>query len=149
MVRRRRSKYPEQQNDSDNNPGDNSQIVSSNAEDPEVLQSHNDDPDEPDDTGYPDTMDISTGTAQDPDPTTYSDMGQEGRFTPHEETSIPEKGNSGSEKEGKRPPRVEVNQGGLKMMTWGLFHVRPFWTNFLKNRVAEDPQGLNSKIWPE
>ena len=53
--------YPEQQNDSDNNPGDNSQIVSSNADDPEVLQSHNNDPDEPDDTGYPDTMDISSG----------------------------------------------------------------------------------------
>ena len=44
--------YPEQQNDSDNNPGDNYQIVSNNADDPEVLQSHNDNPD---DTGYPDT----------------------------------------------------------------------------------------------
>ena len=46
-------------------------------------RSHNDDPDEPDDTGYPDTLDIITGTAQDPDPATFSNMGQEGTFTPH------------------------------------------------------------------
>ena len=51
--------YPEQQNDSDNNPGD-----SNTTDDPEVFQSHNpDNPEEPNDTGYPDTLDISTGTA--------------------------------------------------------------------------------------
>ena len=130
--------YPEQQNDSDNNTEDNSQTVCSIADIPEVLQSHNDNPDEPDDTGYPDTLKIRTGTAQDPDPATYSVVGQEGTFTTHKETSIPEKGNSGSE----RPPRVEVNQGGLKM---GTIPYAPVLDEFLRKSRRGRPPGVKLK----
>ena len=62
--------HPEQQDNLGNNPEDSSQTVSSPVDIPEVLQSDIDDPDEPDDTGYPDTLEIGTGTAQDPDPGT-------------------------------------------------------------------------------
>ena len=99
--------YPEQQNDSDNNPGDNYQIVSNNADDPEVLQSHNDNPD---DTGYPDTQ-------------TWDRMVH---LRPMRRPRYLKKVTQGL----KRPPRVDVNQGGLKMMMWGLSHVHTFWMNF-------------------
>ena len=127
--------YPDQQNDSDNNPGNISQAVSNTTDDPEVSQSHNDDPEEPNDAGYPETLDISTGTTQNSDPSTHSDMGQEGTFRP---TRTPEKGHPGSEKatQGRRKP------GGTKDDYVGTI---PFWTNFFKNRLAEDPRGLVKK----
>ena len=112
--------YPEQQNDSYNNPGNISQAVSNTKDDPEVSQSHNEDPEEPNDTGYPGTLDISTGTTQNSDPSTHSDMGQEGTFRP---TRTPEKGHPGSEKatQGRRKP------GGTKDDYVGTIL---FWTNF-------------------
>ena len=56
--------YPEQQDDLGNNPEDSSLTVSSPIDIPEVLHPDIDDPDEPVDTGYPDTLEIGTGTAQ-------------------------------------------------------------------------------------
>ena len=53
---------------------------------------------EPDDTGYPDTLEIGTGTTQDPDPMTCPGVEQEGTFTPHKETPPHGTGSSGSEK---------------------------------------------------
>ena len=77
---------------------------------PEVLQSDIDDPDEPDDTGYPDTLEIGTGTTQDPDPVTCPGVEQEGTFTPHKETPPHGTGSSGSEK----ATRSKNKPGGTK-----------------------------------
>ena len=90
--------YPEQQGDLGNNPEDNSPTVSSPVDIPEVLQLDIDDPDELDDTGYPDTLEIGTGTLQDPDPETCPDAAQEGTFMPRKVTPLPGTGSSGSEK---------------------------------------------------
>ena len=102
--------YPEQQDELGNNPEDSSQTASSPVDIPEVLQSDINDPDEPDDTGYPDTLEIGTGTAQDPDPATCPGMEQEGTFAPHKETPPPGTGSSGSEK----ATRSKNKPGGAK-----------------------------------
>ena len=126
--------YPEQQNDLDNNPDDNSQTVSSPADTPEVPQSDNDDPDEPDDTGYPDTLEIGTGTARDPDPTIYSGVGQEG-------TRRYKKGNSGSEKatQSKNKP------GGTKDDDVGTIPYAPVIDVFLRKPRRGRPPGVKLK----
>ena len=108
--------YPEQPNDSDENPGSSSQTVSNTEDELEVSQSQQDDPEEPNDTWYHDSLDISTGTTQNSDPSTHSDMGQEGTLTPHKETLIPEKSNPGFEK----TTQGRENQGGLTKIMWGL-----------------------------
>ena len=123
--------YPDQQNDSDNNPGNISQAVSNTTDDPEVSQSHNDNPEEPNYAGYPETLDISTGTTQNSDPSTHSVMGQEGTFMPHEETLTPEKGHPGSEKatQGRRKP------GGTKDDYVGTIPHAPFLDEFLRKKT--------------
>ena len=87
------------------------------------------------------TLDIGTGITQNSDPSTHSDMGQEGTLTPHEETLTPEKVTQGL----KRPPRVDENQGGLKMIMWGLSHMHPFWTNFLEKKRITEASGVKFK----
>ena len=134
-------KYPEQQNDSDNNPEDNSQTVSSTADVPGVLQSDNDNPDEPDDTGYPDTLEIRTGTAQDPDPATYSGVGQKVYLRPTRRPRYLKKVTQGL----KRPPRVKVNQGGTKNDYVGTIPYAPVLDVFFRKPRRGTPPGIKLK----
>ena len=69
--------YPEQPDDPDENPWSSSQAVSNTANELDVSQSQHDDPEVTNDTGYPDSQEINTGSLQNPDPTKSSDTGQD------------------------------------------------------------------------
>ena len=86
-------KYPEQPDDPDETSGSSSQTVGKTANEREGSQPQQDNPEVTNNTEYPDSQDINTGTPQNPNPTTYSDTGQES--TPHKETLISIDGNPG------------------------------------------------------
>ena len=68
-------------------------------------------------------------------------MGQEGTFTPHKETPIPEKGNSGSEKatQSKNKP------GGAKDDDVGTIPYAPVLHVFLRKPRRGRPLGVKLK----
>ena len=88
------SEYSGQQDHQGSDPEEGSPTVSSPVDIPEGLQSDIDDPDEPDDTGYPDTLEIGTGTAQDPDPATAPGAAQEGIPILSKQPPLPRRDNS-------------------------------------------------------
>ena len=116
--------YSEQQDHQVSDPEENSSIVSSPVGISEGLQSDIDDPDEPDDTGYPDTLEIGTDTFQDSEQTTCPGVAQKGTPIVAKEPLLVRRTPSGSE----RTTRGKNKEP--KMMMWGKYHLRPCQTNF-------------------
>ena len=136
------SEYSGQQDHQGSDPEEGSPTVSSPVDIPEGLQSDIDDPDEPDDTGYPDTLEIGTGTAQDPDPATAPGAAQEGIPILSKEPPLPRRDNSGSESNtsGKNKP------GGTKDDNVGSIPHAPVLDEILGTQRRGRPQGSSSKI---
>ena len=97
-----------------------------------------DDPDEPNDTGYPDTLEMGTGIAQDPDPATCPGAVQEGTFTPCKETPSPGTDSSGSEK----ATRSKNKPGGTKDKDVGTIPYAPVLDVFLRKPHRGRPPGV-------
>jgi hypothetical protein len=122
------SEYPGQQDHQVGNPEENSSIVSNPAGILEESQSDIDDPDEQDDTGYPDTLELGTDLYQDSEQTECPGAAHKGTSLVANEPPPPQPRISYQDQTGL--PGVRTSQGGPRMMLWVKYHQQPFWMSF-------------------
>ena len=120
------SEYPGQQDHQVGNPEENSLIVSNPAGILEESQSDIYDPDEQDDTGYPDTLELGTDLFQDSEQTECPGAAHKGTSLVAKEPSPAQDILSGSD----RITRGKNKPGGTKDDGWGKYHRHPFRMSF-------------------
>ena len=135
------SGYSGQQDHQGSEPEEGSPTVSSPVDIPEGLQSDNDDPGDPDDTWYPDTLEIGTGTTQDSDQTTCPGAAQEGTTILSKEPPLPRRDHSGSE----RTTRGKNKPGGTKDDDVGIIQFAPVSDEFSCIKRPGRPPGVKLK----
>ena len=135
------SEYPGQQDHQVDNPEENSSIVSNPAGILEDSQSDTDDPDEQDDTGYPDTLELGTDLFQDSEQTECPGAAYKGTSLVAKEPSPAQDILSGSD----RTTRGKNNPGGTKDDTVGKIPPAPIPDEFSCLKRRSRPLGIKLK----
>ena len=135
------SEYPEQQDYQISDSEDTASIVSSPIDILDEYQLEIDDPDEPDDTGYPDTLEVGTDTPQHSEETTCPEAAQKGTPTVTKEKPLLKETLSGSE----RTTRGKNKPGGAKDDNVGKTVITPLPDEFFSGKPRGRPLGVKPK----
>ena len=135
------SEYPGQQDHQVGDPEENSSIVSNPAGILEESQSDIDDPDEQDDTGYPDTLELGTDLFQDSEQTECPGAAHKGTSLVAKEPSPAQDILSGSD----RTTRGKNKPGGTKDDAVGKIPLAPIPDEFSCLKRRGRPLGIKLK----